>query len=193
MSGNCGKISESILIDCANPLVGGVKDRLVLFNFEDQSVITRDGTNPQLITGISLTTSPVAKAYQFEGKNHSNDVKSTLVKGKYSENYDHEVIFRIFGNSAAIKKQIEAMAKGKFVAIIENNFKGNGGDAAFEIFGLDVGLDLMAMEANKSDQDTQGAYVLTLRTPDTFKEPHLPASLFLTDYATTKAIVDALL
>ncbi len=192
MASNCGKLSSHITLNCDNPLVGGSKDLLKLINFEDIDSITRNASNPQIIEGITLVSSPQAIAYQIEGKNNSNDLRAALVKARYSEGYDHEVIFRIFTNGAAVKKQIEAMAKGTFVAVIENNYRGSTGDAAYEIFGLDLGLELVEMETNKSDAETQGAYVLTLRSPELYKEPHLPATFFLTNYSTTKALYNAL-
>jgi hypothetical protein len=79
-----------------------------------------------------------------------------------------------------------------FIVVIENNFRGETGNAAFEIYGLDVGLELVEMETNKSDAETQGAYVLTLRTPELYKEPHLPATFYVTSYAATKALFNAL-
>jgi hypothetical protein len=193
MPNNCGKISASILLNCDYPLIGGVEDRLILINKDDIVSITRNASNPQIIEDIVLTSSPAAYAYEIEGNNNSIDVKSTLVKAKYSEGYSHEIIYRVFTTGPETKEQIEAEAKGKLVAITQNNFRGATGNATFEIHGLDVGLELVEGESNKSDAETQGAFVLTLRTPDLYKEPHLPATLFITDYATSKAVVDGLL
>jgi hypothetical protein len=195
MPNNCGRISANILLNCDYPIVGGVEDRLILINKADwdNATLVRDGSNPQIIESIALETSPARYAYEVEGKNNSIDVKSTLVKARYSEGYSHEIIYRVFNISPAIKEQIEAKAKGRLVAITQNNFKGATGNAAFEIHGMDIGLELVEAESNKSDAETQGAYVLTLRTPENFKESHLPATLFDTDFATTKAVVDGLL
>jgi len=194
MAGNCGKITKGISIDCDNPIVGGVKDRLILINQDDLSGLGVNVTNSEIIEAITLASgSPAAKAYSFEGKNSSIDVTATFVKAKYSEGYTHQSVFRVFGNSSDIKKTIEALGKGKYYAIIENNYKGNAGDASFEFLGKSIGLEMTAMESNKSDAETQGAYVVTLATPADFKEPHLPATVFITDYATTKIMVNALL
>jgi hypothetical protein len=189
---NCGRITENILLNCDIPLVGGIKDIMKLINFSDIQGYTRNILNTQIIEGITLITSPQAQAYTVEGKNNSNDVKSTLVKKKYSEGYDHDLLYRVFTNGPDIKKQLEAKAKGRFVAVIENNFKGVNGEAAYEILGLELGLELVEMVSDKSDSETQGAYVLTMRTPELYKEPHLPATFFLTDYSTTKALFNAL-
>ena len=189
----CGQISASVVLDCDNVMVAGANDRLVLINKDDWDLatITPDGENAELITGIDLASG--TDAYYFEGKNYSTEPKQTLVKQRYSEVFDHEIIFKVFKSNAATKVQIEALVKGKFVAIIENNFRGADGDSAFEIYGYDVGLQTMELERAIMDADTQGAYNITLRTPDDIKEGHLPKTLFLTSYAITKAIVDALL
>ena len=189
----CGQISASVVLDCDNVMVAGANDRLVLINKDDWDLatITPDGANAELITGIDLASG--TDAYYFEGKNYSTEPKQTLVKQRYSEVFDHEIIFKVFKSNAATKVQIEALVKGKFVAIIENNFRGAAGDSAFEIYGYDVGLQTMELERAIMDADTQGAYNITLRTPDDIKEGHLPKTLFLTSYAITKAIVDALL
>jgi hypothetical protein len=190
----CGKFAIDILQNCQKPIVGGVKDRLILINMSDIESIIRNNTNPQIIEDIILVSSPQAKAYYVEGKNGSNDLRSALVKQTYTEMFTHECIFRIFDNSPDIKQNIENMARGgRMVAVVENNFRGTGDVSSFEIFGIDIGLELVECESNKSDQETQGAWVLTLRSPERNPEPHLPATLFDTDYATTKAIVTALI
>jgi hypothetical protein len=81
------------------------------------------------------------------------------------------------------------------VAIIQNvNAPGNG-DAVFEVFGKDAGMEMQAgpMRIN-SDNETNSAYTIALKTSDdSGKEPKLPTSWFDTDFITTKALVDALL
>lgn len=191
---NCGKWAVSVLRNCNTPLVGGVKDRLILINQDDIETLVRNIDNPQIIEGITLNTSPAATAFVVEGINGSNDLRSSIVKQTYSTMFSHECIFRVFDNSPDIKKSIESLARGgKVLALVENNFRGTGDINSFEIYGTDVGLELPEGESNKADQDTQGAWVLTLRSPERNPEPHLPATLFLTDYATTKGIVNSLL
>lgn len=188
----CGKITANVVIDCDNPMVAGNGDILTLINKEDwdEAVISRDPANDQLITGITLATGDIG--YKFEGKNSSIEPTQKLVKLKYSEVYDHEVSCKAFKADAATKDQLEKLAAGKVVAIVENLHKGAGGSSAFEVYGDEIGLELQELERVLADADTQSAFSLVLRTPEIAKEAHLPASLFLTDYATTKAIVDGL-
>jgi hypothetical protein len=190
---NCGRISDDILNDCAFPLVGGVKDRLILINADDIDEYTVSVSNPQIIEDIALVTSPAARGYEFEGLNSSNDKETSLNFGRYTRTYNHQVTFRVFQNGPDVKAQLEALAKGKVVAIVEHNFRGSDGSAAFELLGRVQGLEVLEMTSNMSDQETQGAYVVRLSTPELFKEPNLPATVFITDYATTKTMVDGLL
>lgn len=188
----CGKISANVVLDCDYPLVGGANDNLYLINKEDydDATITVDPANDQLITDLVLETG--THAYKFEGKNNSVEPRSVLVKQRYAEVYDHEVIFKVFINSADTKVQLEKMAKGKVIAIIENNYKGDTGAGAFEVYGVETGLQVMEMERVIADADTQGAYNVTLRTSEFAKESHLPSTLLKTDYATTKSLVEGL-
>lgn len=190
---NCGKISDDIFNNCDETLTGGVRDRLVLFNIDDIDDYDYNISNPQIIEAINLVTSPATRGYVFEGQNNSIDDSSALVKGKYSVGYSHQIVFRIFGNGPEIKKQLEALAKGKTVAVIQNNFHGSTGSAAFELKGKEQGLEVTVMETNKSDADTQGAYVVTLATNPDRKEGHLPATVFDTNFETTRDMIDALI
>lgn len=189
---NCGKISDDIFLNCNETMVGGVRDKLYLFNIDDIDDYQKNVSNSQIIEGVDLITSPAARGYVFEGQNNSNDASMQLTKGAYSVGYTHKIIFRIFSNDPNTKKQLEAMAKGKSVAIVQNNFQGSNGNSAFELFGLDVGLEVLEMTSDKSDADTQGAYVVTLSTNAKYREGHLPATVFLTDFSTTRDLIEAL-
>lgn len=193
MAGNCGRLTDDLLNNCDYPLVGGVKDRLILINQDDVDSYTENVSNPQIITDITLNASPAVRAYEIEGINSSNDKLVALVKGAYSTTWNHQITVRIFSTGADVKKQIENMTKGKLIALVEHNYRGENGDAAFEILGRVQGLEVLECTQDMSDTETQGAWVLRLSSPEKFKEPNTPATFFDTNYATTKAKVDALL
>lgn len=188
----CGAITQNILVNCDYPLIGGANDRLILFNKEDwdNATITRNGSNPRLITNIVLASG--GDGYNYEGKNNSVEPRSALVRNRYSEVYDHEVIFKVFNNSITIKTELELLAKGLVVAIVQNNHKGSTGEGAFEVYGDESGMVLQELQRTIADGETQGAYNLTLRSSEQAREGHLPATIFITDFATTKALVDGL-
>jgi hypothetical protein len=188
--GICSKITSNILANCDKPLVGGVKDKLVLVNLEDIEALTRNEDNPQIIEGVTLVEALIG--FLLEGINNSIDAKTALVKKKYSNGWDHDIVFRIIDNSPEIKEQVEKLVGGRVVAFLENNFKGTDDKAAFEVYGSELGLIVKSVEADKSNADTQGGLVITLGCADEYKEPHMPASFFITDYTTTKAAFEAL-
>jgi hypothetical protein len=163
---------------------------LYLVNFADIATIVEDIANPNLIESFTLAAG--AFLYRFEGKNNSIDPKSTLVKARYSNTFNHECIFKVFDNASDIKQQLEYMTNTKVVAIVENNYKGSTGEVPFEIYGLRSGLEITVMERIVNDQETQGAYNITLSSSEQIKEPYLPATLFDTSYAVTKAFLEDL-
>lgn len=187
----CGEITKGVEPDCDFPLIGGADDALILYNSADLDSVVRNGTNKQIIEAINLASGKTA--FCFQGKNNSVEPRAALVEQRYSEVYDHEVIFKGFNIGPDEKDQYERLAKGRVQAIVLNNFRGDDGVAAYELYGLGVGLKARELERIGADTETQGAYNIVLRTPDEVKEPNLPNSIFLTNFATTKALVDALL
>ena len=192
----CGAITESILNDCDQPMIGGTTTTVYLFNKADLTSVTRDTYNTQLISVITLSGPNLLFKYEGQkAQNSSVEPEQHLVRGKYSIGYDHQINAKIFSGTSTTKSELEQLAKGLVVAVIENNYRGDDsdGDGAFEIYGLDQGLILTVNDRVLADQDTQGAYSITLKTPDDVKEGHLPATYFITDYATTKAALLAML
>lgn len=190
---NCNKLAAGITYNCDFPLVGGGSSRLVLINFDDIESYTVNTDNPQIIEGINLTTSPQARGYAFEGFKSSVAPQIDLAPNPFRSLWNHQIVFYVFDNTPEAKEVIEGIKDGKFVAIHENNYRGETGNAAFELYGKGVGLELTVATAAKNDADSQGAYVLTLSTPEAQKESKLPATVYLTSYAVTKALINSLL
>ncbi len=188
----CGSLTQDVTQDCDNPMIAGAKDRLLIGNFEEILSVTRDGANHLIVEDITLVAGG-AQMFQYDGKNNSNEPSFALVKKDFAEVYEHSVKFKVFLNDGATKKELEAMANGRVFAITENNHLGPAGNSAFEILGLETGLVLTVHTRTVADDATQGAHDLELKSSEKSPEPHLPAAFFLTDFATTKALVDALL
>lgn len=193
MIGLCGKLSGSLTINCDNPLQAGTEDTLVLVNWEDwlDAALTLNVSNEQIIEDIILPSGTIA--YTMEGKNNSIAPKFELIKQPYAEVYNHELNYKVFGVNAAAKAQLEKKAKGRFVAIVYNKYKGASGESAFEVYGADAGLVVTQMIRDVNSQDTQGAFDIILKTSEQSMEPHMPKTLYITSYAATKALVEGLL
>ena len=191
----CGSIEIGAAFDCDNPLVGGVETRLILMNkaVYDRATVTFDVTVPQLITDIVLSQLGDA-AYAFDGTRLSLTPETSFVPQTASSGYNHTVNFIVFDISAAQKENVERMALGKMVAIVQNVNAAGNSDTVFEVFGKDVGMEVLELTRINADLETLGGFSIQLNSSDDFsKEPHLPSSFFDTDFVTTKAKVDALL
>jgi hypothetical protein len=187
----CDDLTAGILYDCDNPPSGGANDRLILFNYDDiNGNVTVDPTNSLLFTDITLASG--VTGFVFEGINNSNEPRSAMVKGRYVNGYDHEVIFKVFKNSPQAKAQLQKLDGAKVVALVQNNHKGEDGNAAFEIYGYETGLRLQELERVIADSELQGAYNVNIRNDEVSRPSSLPHTLWDTDFATTKAIVDSL-
>jgi len=187
----CGSVTQNITPECDNPMVAGVRDKLYLINFDDLDSVTRDPANNLLITDMLLGSGKVA--YTHSGKNNSINAKFALVKKDFAEVYEHTVTELIFDNSPTVKEEIDGLPKGRFIAIVENSHRGDSGNSAFEIYGLDAGLVISVHTRDAGDDATQGAHSIELKSSAKSLEPHVPATFFDTSYAVTLAKVEALL
>jgi len=186
---NCADIASNIGINCDDPLQAGAEDMMVIIPREDwkNASLTLNGTNAQIIENIILPSG--VNGFSYQGKNKSILPKYELIKAAFSENYKHEVNFKVFNLNPTIKKELESLAKSLVVVIIANKYKGTGGNAAFEVYGADSGLDLTQNIRDIGNAELGGAFDLILTTS---VEPHMPKTLFITSYAASKAVFDSL-
>lgn len=189
----CGGILASVGFDCLNPLSAGTRDRGYILNHEDylDAVKAFNATNDMILEGLTLAGA--ASAFYVDGKNNSNAPSFALVKQTYADVFDHTFNFLAFDLSNAAKKTLQGMVGGRYVVIYENSFKGASGQSAFEVLGAVNGLEFKTFTRDPLSADNQGAYVISMASPDLGKEPKIPYSFFLTDYVTTKAALEALL
>jgi hypothetical protein len=189
MATTCGKINANIKKDCNIPLQMGTRDLAKIINLSDIVSVVYDSTNKAQVKDIVLKTG--ATAFEIDGFKNSIRPLAGLEDGTYSKRFNHSVEVLGFDISIDTKEQLNAGIEGRYVVITENYFQGDEGQSAFEVYGLTVGMELTAVDKNPNDAETQGAFHLMFSTPLN-KEPKLPNAFFDTDYATTKAIFDAL-
>lgn len=187
---SCGTITANVLRDCDNVPYSGVESRFVLLNRADIDTITYDVSNKHIVSNLTLAVSKTGFAY--DGIKTSTRPSFEMIQRPYDNVFRHILTFLIFDNDGAIKQEIFNMTKGDIVAIVENKHKGDAGEAAYEIYGLSQGLQASATTRDPNNQDTGGAYEITLQSLDESLEPRLPASLYDTDYATTQTLFETL-
>lgn len=182
---SCGKITRGSSPNCDNPLRGGTIPRLFLLNFDDLVSSTASTSTPNLLTALTFVSNTVS--YMFEG--YKQDVKPTqevIAPSSGQNQFKHSLNFLVYEINQLQKNNIQRISKGRFIAIVEN--KGKNSDS-FEVFGLNAGLEIVPGLA-RDPHANGGAYVISLATMDNEFEPLLPQTLFSTDYATTKALVE---
>lgn len=185
----CGKINKDISRSCEFPLQAGTRDKAKIINFADIQGKVYDSTNKAQVKDITLASG--ATAFVVDGINNSIRPQAMLVDGTYHKRFDHQVEILGFDISPEMKEHFNAGVEGRYVIITENFFQGENGESAFEIYGLTTGLEFTVLNRNANDAETQGAFAITFLTKNN-KEPKLPNAFFDTDYATTKALFDAL-
>lgn len=185
----CGSITRGAVIDdCADIPNGGTRARLLLANYDDITGYTED-VNEQI---TAITMAPGATFYEFTG--FRNDVKSfqEVIKPEIGiAKFKHSVGLVIYENTQLQKNNVENIARGKFVAIVENK----GKDVhSVEVVGKGVGLGIVA-GAIRNAHENGGFFVLTLATEDDIGEleSQLPQTLTGASYAAIQTLIDALL
>ena len=174
----CGTIRTGSTLDCRTPLAGGIggDSRLVLYNLSEVS-FTESAATPGLITAITMASG--ASGYAFQGyKTSLKPSVDTALAGLGQTQYKHRTQFMVFENSQLAKNNIQNLANGRYVAIIENNGKNSN---SFEIYGLTIGLEIKPQKIRDLGENG-AAYLLLLETPETDLEPLLPQTFFITSY-----------
>jgi hypothetical protein len=185
-------ISAGALFDCDNLPQAGVNSRLIIGNRDDIDGITEDGSNPLLISAITMKDGKVA--YAFEGSDMSVKPEYNLVPGTITSQYSHKVAFTIYDVSSDQKLNLENMKNAKLFAIVQGVEDDGNGDNFFEVYGLGRGLKLTTLSRIPTDNETLGAFNVVLETyQDGGNETQMPVTFFDTDYDTTEAAVTALL
>ncbi len=189
---DCYLLTKSIAPDCDNPIVQGVDAKIWVFPLSvwKNAAFTYDATNSNIIDGI-VPASGETGAY-ITGKFQSVEGSTTQAVAPYGTNWVHQVTLRVLNNSPEVKEELESLAGGKFVIVVQNNYKGASDKVAFEVYGNVSGLRSTEGGRETNNADTLGGYTFILATEEGTTEPRLPMSVLDTDYSTTKALLDSI-
>ena len=188
---SCAGLFQGQSVSCADPLSVGLVQRLFLANLEDVASFTFDGTDVNKVTAIAMKAGKLF--YEFEGVKQSINVTSEYVPKPYSVAYKSTIDFSVFEVDAATRRNLEAMAFQKTIAITFGVNDTSLSDGAFEIHGIRAGLDVITNVRIPSDNETGAAYRVQLASPDAGGiETALPYVFWDTDYDITLAALVAL-
>ena len=184
-------MAANIAKDCATPIVGGYTGRGVLIDIADLSAVTQDGSNPRIITAITLRTSKklsvVDNAFSqqpFNGSGSQSNTDDGMMKHRKT------LVLTIPKRGAKASKEIVEPTYQSplgYIAVLEK--KDRNGDGSFEVVGFEQGLQANADGIVRNEYENGGCTIVTMST----NEVNYEYSFFDTDYATTLAAFEALL
>lgn len=181
------KLTEDILFDCADaPIKGLSGGRAVIINYDD---VDKAGStaNGATITDLITTSSGIKLEWY---KELASVASSYAPNSEDVDGFSHSFLSRLSTTSADNAERSNELKNGRFIIILETEYKGVNGTDAFKVYGWDAGLELseMAQDSNSNS----GSMLFTLATREGTVEKY-PYNVFLeTDYATSKATFEAL-
>lgn len=185
-----GNLAANIAKDCAHPMVGGYTGRGLLIPLTNDLTFAVDGTNPRIITGITMGVSDKLAVIDnvwpsaMDGSNTQSNADGGRLK------YTKTFAFRIPLRGADVSKDIvEPLADSPlgYLAVLEK--KDRVGDGSYEIVGYGQGLTVKPDGIARNENENDGDIVVTMSCEEQFFE----VTFFDTDYATTKTAFETLM
>lgn len=190
MSANeCGSVANmtDIIRNCAVPSITGAEPYAVIMDYEDWLNATITEVDDITISAIALPLTKEAVEAAVPD-NYTKPRYASEVSDSGDTLYTHGVQLLV-DISKIGKKFAKESANGRYVIIVETKFKGTDKEDAFHVLGKDAGLKA----AITYDVDANSGYQLVDFQSTAAEETSVPLTIFDTDYATTKATIQALL
>ena len=177
-------ISKDVQANCSNPIFGGLEQIGYIINRGDIDSFT---LTTGVVSAISLKTGAKAYTVQQTGQQAFNGTSTEMQQGDVINTFNKVGAFIVLDNCPDIsEKVIKPLANGEFVLILENKYKSDKN--AFEVIGLDRGCRATTITQNK--YENMGGWSVELTEQET---PNASIFFWDTDYATSKAALEALL
>ena len=198
MASLCEKtISACISADCENPLFAGVNAEALIFNFNQVDSLTYKAGNGNIVTAITMgtyedggdTKSFCAYTVQQLGNKPYDGSQVEMAEGTYGNKFTNTVQLAIVDNGPDIAHDIiDNLANGKFMVMLQNDYKHANGDNKYQLYGTAKGLKATAI-SREVWGDNESAYIVTLTEEG---NPKSGVFFYDTDESTTDDAVAAL-
>jgi hypothetical protein len=180
-------IAKAITSNCTTQPVGGLEVVAYLFNRADMT-ITYDGTDLNKVTGIAAVGA--ALVYKYTGvKKNLNAGHDRVITDDLSDTFKHNLSLKGFEFDVDSVANLDGL--NDICAVVEYKQKSTSGDAVFIGYGLKSGLYVTADSRRANENNAVRSIELTTR--DQEGEPYSQFNVLITDYAGTKAALEALL
>lgn len=184
-------MAANIAKNCTTPLTGGYTGRGVLIDIADIASMTQSGTNPRIISAITLATGKkvsvidnVFSPSPLTGSNTKSNTDDGMMK--FRKTIVISVPKRGAGTSKDIVEPSYQSALG-YLAVLEK--KDRSGDGSYEIIGFEQGLTANADGIVRNEYENGGCTMLTMSCNET----NFENTFYDTDYATTKGDFETLI
>lgn len=191
----CDKlIARCVSVDCENPMFAGINKTAYIFNKDQISKLTFSCENSNIITGITMGTDGTSSycGYTVEqlGNQPYNGTQVEMAETNVGNRFTETVSLLIMDHNPDVcKNVVDALASGKFLVIMQNDFVNATGDNKWQVYGSGRGLQAATI-LREAYGDNEGAYAVTLTQEGGSKSG---VFFFVTDLATTDAAIQALL
>lgn len=191
MGNLCEKlIGGAITADCENPIFAGVAGEAIILNYSQIQSITYDENNGNIITGITMKASTKGYIVQQLGNQPFDGTQTEMADGTYAKKFNNTVNFAVLDNGPDICRDVvDNLANGKFVVIMQNDYKHANADNKYQVYGAAKGLKATSI-VREVWGDNESAWVCS------FTEEGNPKSgvfFFKEDEETTDEAYNALL
>lgn len=156
-------ITQCLGEDCGHMPTPGIEQTAWIFNKKDIADLPEDATNKNVITDITLNADTNGFQITCVG-NPFNGTNAEAVVDDYGTSWTENFVFSV-PKGVAQSWQIEQIANGKFVVVIETNYEGVDGLAKYQILGAKNGLKMSAGSLDPNG-DSKGRYSITLTAED---------------------------
>jgi hypothetical protein len=178
-------ITKNITSTCVTQPIAGTEVKAWVANRLEVS-ITYDVTDVSMITNIAPTSGN--QLWSLTGvKKLLNPGSSLVVAEDRADKYQHKFNFQGFEFLAEDVENIDALSD--LIVIVEMKDKSATGEGTFRAFGAKNGLYKTSLEWTANDID--GAIAVELASQEGENEDYPWNTVFITDYAATKAMLVA--
>lgn len=191
MASCVGNIAGNIGLDCNSPISGGYTGRGVYIPMEAVPVLTKDASNPRIVTAVALATGAKVVKIDNEGATPFTGSTTTGTNDNGRPQFVKTAQIMMPERGAAFAKNVaEPLVKNGRGGILILEKDDRVGDGSFEMIGTQQAAKVVdPTTVARNEYENGGAWTATLQATEDYME----VSFFDTDYATTLAKFEALL
>lgn len=182
------KIAANLENSC--DIIGGLKEIGYLINKQDLEGLTYVSDSKNTVNSITLAEGTYAYKIYTPTNQPFNGTNVALEKGNVINRFTKTAAFVVLEHNDDTALAMEQLANGNYVAIIENEYEGDGGASSWEIYGAERGLKANEITRDPYSEDQAGGWLVNMQEKGASKAAIF---FFVTSAADTKAALEALL